>query len=246
MDPMGAAFGIVGTVLSAVWTTFEKLGLLPTPLVEYAEDMELATVLAVLLVGLLLSAAFTYSFYLSITSRPTAPPKIEETPTPSPTAPIVTALSPGKLVFRLPWPPEPDHDLPAPTRTFVRPGGAARFARYMTGGVVSLKANDEWETVKSIINETDFPVLVALVAKWSNDSQKMIPKLLEMSQEYVQSIIVVKADVNDVSAAADECGTSRGLPVFQLWHRGKCVGETVGVNEDDLEELVDEYVSMMD
>lgn len=30
---------------SAVWTTFEKLGLLPTPLVEYAEDMELSMVL---------------------------------------------------------------------------------------------------------------------------------------------------------------------------------------------------------
>ena len=89
--------------------------------------------------------------------------------------------------------------------------------------VVLTKKNFEEQVLKS-----DKPVLVDFWAEWCGPCRMQNPILEELADEMKDKLVIGKVNVDENQELAGENGVM-SIPTIKLYHKGKQVGEWIGV-----------------
>jgi thioredoxin 1 len=80
-------------------------------------------------------------------------------------------------------------------------------------------------------------IAIDFYATWCPPCKAIAPKYVELAGEYAGKARFYKVDVDEVPAAAQECGVS-AMPTFMFFKGGEKVGTVVGANLKGIKDVV--------
>ena len=75
--------------------------------------------------------------------------------------------------------------------------------------------------------KSKLPVLVDFWAEWCGPCKMIAPTLEELAEEYSESLVIAKLDVDNIPQTASSYGI-RGIPALLIFKDGKPVDQIVG------------------
>lgn len=81
------------------------------------------------------------------------------------------------------------------------------------------------ETFDSVIKGTSLPIIVDYWAEWCQPCKMMLPILTEISDDYTDTMLVAKVNVDEEPELADGL---RSIPTLRLFKNGEVVFEHTG------------------
>ena len=101
--------------------------------------------------------------------------------------------------------------------------------------VIEVNNNDEFVT--KVINSTK-PVLVDFWAEWCGPCKQLAPLVEEASEEFKDSLLVCKMDVDNNRETAAKYGI-RSIPTLMIFENGELVGTEIGaLTKQQLDEFI--------
>lgn len=95
-------------------------------------------------------------------------------------------------------------------------------------------------TFPSVVLNEEAPVLVAYWAVWAGPSQMLAPILLEIAEDYVGKLKVVRLDIDENPETPREYGV-QAIPTLMLFAQGKPIATKVGaLSREQLAAWLDE------
>jgi thioredoxin len=149
---------------------------------------------------------------------------------------LLVATAPLSLASRLASQPSSQHGKTA-TRGCVAP--AAPLLLRLRGGVVRTLAEGEWEALHE--EAGDKLVVVDFTAVWCGPCQRIAPTFEALAEEFSDTAVLVKVDVDELGGLAAELGIS-SMPTFLFYKGGDIIHTMRGADEAKLREKVAELV----
>lgn len=107
----------------------------------------------------------------------------------------------------------------------------------LRGGVRELEDHSDWETV--LAEAGDKLLVVDFTATWCGPCQRIAPAFAEIAEEYGDSAVFVKIDVDVLGDLAAELGVT-SMPTFLFFRNGEAIDTMRGADEAGLRTLVKE------
>eukprot|EP00967_Tisochrysis_lutea_P019013 scaffold21595_cov41-Tisochrysis_lutea.AAC.2 len=109
----------------------------------------------------------------------------------------------------------------------------------LRGGVQQLESVEEWEEIRE--NEARLVVL-DFTATWCGPCQRIAPVYAELADEYSETALLLKIDVDELPELTAELGVS-SMPTFLFFKDGEKVGMVRGADEASLREKLEELTA---
>ena len=94
--------------------------------------------------------------------------------------------------------------------------------------------------------ESEKPVLVDFWAEWCTPCRMLAPTVEAIANQYSETAIVVKLNVDDNPSTAVAYGI-KGIPTLILFSKGKEVERVIGAtNKETISRMIEKYISMGD
>merc|ERR1719424_1379512 len=139
---------------------------------------------------------------------------------------LLVATAPLSLASQLASQPSSQH------------GKAAPLLLRLRGGVRTL-AEGEWEALHE--EAGDKLVVVDFTAVWCGPCQRIAPTFEALAEEFSDTAVLVKVDVDELGGLAAELGIS-SMPTFLFYKGGDIIHTMRGADEAKLREKVAELV----
>ncbi|MEY4331544.1 MAG: hypothetical protein RLZZ196_282 [Bacteroidota bacterium] len=99
------------------------------------------------------------------------------------------------------------------------------------------------ENYKEIISQTDKPVLVDFYADWCGPCKMLHPVMEKLAEEFADTVIIAKANVEDNRDMGVEYGIM-SIPAVIIFNKGEMIGsKMIGVKpKDDYANVLKELV----
>ncbi|KAJ7513575.1 hypothetical protein O6H91_23G028300 [Diphasiastrum complanatum] len=124
-----------------------------------------------------------------------------------------------------------------PNVVSTSPRASAQQASFETlvGGVTEVDKDNFWPTLEAVGNNL---VVLDMYTQWCGPCKLMYPKLVALSEQYVD-VIFLKIDCNQQNKPlAKELGV-RVVPTFKIFKNKALVGEVAGAKYDELVKVID-------
>jgi len=108
----------------------------------------------------------------------------------------------------------------------------------LRGGVREIEDLDDWEAVQAEAGER--LLVVDFTAVWCGPCQKIAPVYAELADEYNESALFVKVDVDNLGELAQQLGVT-SMPTFLFFRCGEMIDSMRGADEAGLRALVAEH-----
>jgi len=115
----------------------------------------------------------------------------------------------------------------------VSAGGAENHGR-----INILNADNQFDSELKLAGSK--PVIVDFTAVWCGPCQRIAPYFQELSNEFGDSMIFLKVDVDQLKGTSSKCGV-RSMPTFHIFVNGRKTDELIGASPNLLRELVVKY-----
>lgn len=138
--------------------------------------------------------------------------------------------------------------VPSTTTTFATESPRSRLDRNaalhriiaLRGGVREVEDMDDWETVQE--EAADKLLVVDFTAVWCGPCQGIAPAYAALADEYADSALLVKVDVDQLGELAQELGVT-SMPTFLFFKGGEMIDSMRGADEAGLRALVAEHAA---
>lgn len=110
----------------------------------------------------------------------------------------------------------------------------------LRGGVREIEDRADWEALLAHADESGLLLVVDFTAVWCGPCQRIAPVYTALADEYAETAILVKADVDILGDLAAELGVT-SMPTFLFFRSGEVVDSMRGADEAALRALVAEH-----
>ena len=110
----------------------------------------------------------------------------------------------------------------------------------LRGGVREVADMDDWEALQE--EAADRLLVVDFTATWCGPCQMIAPTYAALAEEYAESAILVKVDVDELGELAQQLGVT-SMPTFLFFRNGEMIDSMRGADEAGLRALVAEHAS---
>ena len=110
----------------------------------------------------------------------------------------------------------------------------------LRGGVREIEDLDDWQAVQEEAGER--LLVVDFTAVWCGPCQKIAPVYAALADEYAESSVFVKVDVDNLGELAQELGVT-SMPTFLFFRSGEIIDTMRGADEAGLRALVAEHAA---
>ena len=108
----------------------------------------------------------------------------------------------------------------------------------LRGGVREIEDMEDWEAAQA--EASDKLLVVDFTATWCGPCQRIAPTYAALAEEYAETALLVKVDVDNLGELAAELGVT-SMPTFLFFRSGEMIDSMRGADEDGLRMLVAEH-----
>ena len=102
-----------------------------------------------------------------------------------------------------------------------------------------VSSDEDWEE-RVAKTKTGRPLVVDFTATWCGPCQRIAPTYAALAEEYAETALLVKVDVDNLGELAAELGVT-SMPTFLFFRSGEMIDSMRGADEDGLRMLVAEH-----